>query len=357
MLTLPYFNQNIMNRIIYCLIIVLFACQVDNTRNTKFDYNKKIVDISNYIVNHKTPFVIGSADIQITKDYLIVFDYQSFGSGMHLFDKNNLQYLSSTGVTGKGPNEIVNYSASSIVSNYKKNKFIVFDYSKLKMFEFDIEKAICNNKYMPKCITKLNSRNFPGNVKFYKDSILIGKIDKVINHHTLRESLGMYNYYTHKVNIFEYEHPEIESHSDTKSIFNISIRNKLLASAYMNKDLLSIYNLDGSVKLNIYGSEWGKKCHHEYYGAGIDFYKEFIICTYLSDKPFSYDENKRPKSIYPTKLVVFDIDGNFISTLETKHEIAHIASDEENDRLYIYFVDLETPVSYIDLKEVMKKCV
>ncbi len=51
------------------------------------------------------------------------------------------------------------------------------------------------------------------------------------------------------------------------------------------------------------------------------------------DRTFSNDD-------LPTQLLVFDINGNYINTLETGYRIINLCYDDRNDRLVMHFDDM-----------------
>lgn len=75
-------------------------------------------------------------------------------------------------------------------------------------------------------------------------------------------------------------------------------------------DLMTIYNLDGSLKYNIYGPDWNEDitqtCH---YNSGICISDKHIYALYSGG-------NHRTEDV-PSKVLVFDMEGNYINTLET----------------------------------------
>jgi hypothetical protein len=105
---------------------------------------------------------------------------------------------------------------------------------------------------------------------------------------------------------------------------------------------MSICTLNGELKCNIYGDRWdsrtSNKIHH--YGFVV-FCKDKIIASYSGGNNFS-DE------YYPTKFLVFDLNGNYIQTIETEYRIIDFFYDKENNRL-IMSLDDEMQLAFLDL--------
>lgn len=120
------------------------------------------------------------------------------------------------------------------------------------------------------------------------------------------------------------------------------MENGIYVECYSHHDLMSICTLNGELKCNIYGDRWdsrtSNKIHH--YGFVV-FCKDKIIASYSGGNNFS-DE------YYPTKFLVFDLNGNYIQTIETEYRIIDFFYDKENNRL-IMSLDDEMQLAFLDL--------
>lgn len=67
-----------------------------------------------------------------------------------------------------------------------------------------------------------------------------------------------------------------------------------------------------------------------------------IVVCYSGEKGF-----RDGKSTYPTKFMVFDLEGNYLKTLETGYPIIRFCYDKENERL-IMSLDNEMQFAYLD---------
>ena len=61
---------------------------------------------------------------------------------------------------------------------------------------------------------------------------------------------------TGKITQLKYTHPEIEK---KRVNIAVSIKNKTFVECYDHHDLMTIYDLEGNLKCNIYGSKWNNK--------------------------------------------------------------------------------------------------
>ena len=109
-------------------------------------------------------------------------------------------------------------------------------------------------------------------------------------------------------------------------------------------DLLTIMDGDLNLKCYIKGPKWNEKRDKLYHYRYADFYKNYILALY--DGTLWADVN------LPRICHVFDIEGNYIKTLDFDSNIITISVDEENDRLYITLDD-EIQFGYMDLNEIL----
>ena len=113
---------------------------------------------------------------------------------------------------------------------------------------------------------------------------------------------------------------------------------------------MTICDLDGTLKCNVYGPGWlNNKDNKNNYYNGVDLISNYIIASYLGDAGMIFDEYKRLKSNFPSKFLVFGIDGNYKETIETGHKLFCFCVDEEDNRVIVYFEDRENPLGYFTL--------
>jgi len=161
----------------------------------------------------------------------------------------------------------------------------------------------------------------------------------------------MLNVNTNVIAEFGYEHPDVKG-KKSNSYFVLSKKHSIYASSYTACDLMTICDLNGNLKFNILGPDWGKSKgdEKEYFSpAGVEIVNNFIIAAYLDDAGLVMDKNQRPTGNLPTKLLVFDINGNYIQTIETGHKIIRFCIDKKNNRVIAYFNDRLNPLGYFNL--------
>ena len=159
---------------------------------------------------------------------------------------------------------------------------------------------------------------------------------------TFNQSLAKWNINSGIFEPMKYQHPDIEK---KRINFAASIKHNMYVECYHYYDLMTICSLEGDLKYNIYGPAWNKKVTNRIlYYNGVRFCGDKIVASYSGGANFT-DEK------YPTKFEVFDIDGNYLCTLETGYKIVDFCYDEDYDRIIMNLND-EIQFAYLDLKDV-----
>ena len=111
-------------------------------------------------------------------------------------------------------------------------------------------------------------------------------------------------------------------------------------------DLMTICDFNGNLKCNIYGPKWvNEKTQTQHYSLGVEFCGDKILALYSGG-------DHRTDAYYPTKFLVFDLNGNYLKTLETGYMITDFCYDKENNRLIINLND-EIQFAYLDLEGII----
>lgn len=336
-----------MNRLLYLLFIV--ACwSCTNSSEVEKHQNKRdnIINVRQKIKEIKIEDVLisGSNRLQLMNDYLIISDYNSIDKLIHLFDKNSFNYLTSTTYRGQGPGEIANLGYVAV--NEPNRLFYVTDHGKQKIFTYNLDSVLADSLYMPKDKLKMNERQFPSEYQYINDTLCIGRIIEPIGNSDFKPSVAKWNMTTGEIKLMKYEHPEIEK---KRISFAVSMAQGIYVECYSYHDLMTICDLNGDLKYNIYGSNWNNRKSNKisYYG-NVAFCGDKIWVTYSGEDTFSKDPNGRIKSNNPTMFLVFDINGDYIQTLETGYNITHFCYDKEKNRIIMSLND-EIQFAYLDL--------
>lgn len=336
--------------ILFCTLWILsmFSCKRESEPIKHYDALSKVKDVKENI--HEIDF----EDVEIStfgrsfilNDYLIISDYKSFDKLIYIFDKNTFKYLTSVGDRGQGPSEIANMG--SVIPDEEHNSFYVIDHGHQLLYNFPMDSILANPNYLPRKKADIDPAEFPSKIQYVSDTLSYALYMHVLNPGDYKPMVGKWNMLTGKKDFMEYTgHPEIER---KRVSFAASVENNLYVEAYWYHDLITICSLDGKLKYTLYGEKWdNRKSNKNGYYSDIAFCKDKLIMEYLGDARFKNDEST---SINPTKLIVFDLEGNHLKTLETGYSISNFSYDKENNRLIIVFDD-EIQFGYLNLDTVL----
>ena len=338
------------NILFFFFALFIIACNTNIDEKTD-KYQKKrnnIINVQDNIVDIKTEMILGVSLLDIIDDFLIITEaFPNGEKGMHLFNKNTFEYITSTAIIGKGPGEVARQG--SIEIDYSSKGIWLSDYGKKLMWKFPLDSILNNNMFKPTEKRYLHDELFIERYGFLNDSIIIGKAVRLLPGHHFEKVTTKLNINNNKIEEFGYEHPKAIG-GKSSSDFKLLLKNNLYVNCYMYCDLITICNLNGKLKYNIYGSDWLRnEDNNNSYFYGVDFFKNYIIASYNGGNVITLDKYKRKKGNNPTKFIVFNLEGDYIRTIETGHSITFFCVDEENKRLIVYFNDRENPLGYFNL--------
>lgn len=326
------------------LLLSIFSCQNINdiaTEKENENFDKKL-NVNKSIIDIKTDILTKPSLLYLINDYLIVFDVYSVDRGIHIYNKNTFKYLTSTGKIGKGPGEINSYGYITIDKTDKA--FWLADFAKLLLWKFPIDSVLKNDQFLPTTNIPLDQEFVLAGGEFINDSIILSM--------ALCERSRQMAKFDIKNNVIQkygYVHPEVNS-KRIKCHLAISKKHNMYAKGNKNYDLMTICDLDGTLKYNIYGPKWSKKIDKEnsFFGRLL-FYENHIFVSYLGTKKGYINEYGRSKINSPSSILIFDINGNYIKRIDTDNQFRSFCIDKENERVIVYFEDRDNPLGYFDL--------
>ena len=343
-MTSGYLRKNRMKRVLFLLLIIVvgFGCikkntteKHQNTRNNKVDMHISVKDICT------NDILIGNiARLYTIDDYLFILDADSKKNLLHIFDIHNFKYIASGIRKGRGPGEITN--AGSFVCDESHHKFLLPDYGKNTIFEYDLNKFLANpDNYTPKAKINLSKKQFPSRLQYLNDSIYIGTIITPTGNSGYNQSIAKWNINTGEFIPQPYEHSEIQK---KRILFAASEKENLYVEAYQRYDLLTICDLDGNLKWNVYGPEWSTtlNANTPHFFGKPSFCNGKIVVAYSGGDYHDQD------AYYPTMFHIFDLEGNYLKTLDVGYKISDYCYDAENNRLIMALNDV-IQFAYLDL--------
>lgn len=331
-----------------CLALLVSCGKTSETEKYQRERNN-IVDVSGRISDIKVDLMIGMSSLYTIDSFLVVQEWSPAGEkGIHIFNKNSFNQITSTGIIGKGPREITRQGKIGI--NYKTGVLWVNDHGKRVMWKFPLDSILTNPNFMPTENIDIPLKFFIEQYGFVNDSIAIGKAVRVISTSSFNNKMSKFNLIKNSTTSFGYEHPDV---TETQSLFTfaLSVKDSLYINGYSACDLMTICDLNGNLKYNIYGPDWNtnKQEWRDYY-TSIGILNNHIIASFVGQDRFYYDKNSRLQTNWPTKFMVFDLEGNYEATLETGCPFIAFCVDEDNNRIIVYFDGRENPLAYFNFK-------
>lgn len=315
----------------YLLITIFLSCQSNSSPSEKHQKNRDIVvDVHNDVKEIITDDVlIGSiARLSILDNFLIIADYKSNDMLIHLFNNKTFEYLGSAIPRGQGPTEITNIGHIGI--NNVKKELYVSDHGKLKIFTYPMDSIINNSYFAPNVKTEINNTQFPSNYEFINDTLTFARMIEPTGNSGYNEFVAKWNMESGELKKINYSHPEIKK---KRISFTVSIDNDTYVECYSNYDLMTILDLNGNLKCNVYGRNWNRteseKLNH--FGKVI-MCEDKIIASYSGG-------NSSTDEYFPTQLMVFSLEGEYIKTLKIGYRIADFCYDKFNRQLIFNFDD------------------
>jgi hypothetical protein len=204
--------------------------------------------------------------------------------------------------------------------------------------------VLANPKYRPEEKLKINNTIFPERYKYINDTLCIGVAIVPIGDSDFKPVVAKWNMRTGEIIPMKYEHPEIEK---PRMACSVSIEHGIYVTCDHYQDLMTICDLDGNLKYNIYGLNWdSRQSRQTYHYGNVVFVKDKILASYSGGRNFSDDER-------PTKFLVFDIHGDYLKTIETNYKIDHFCYDKDTNRILLS-LDAEIQFAYLNLDGIIE---
>lgn len=327
-----------MKKAFYLLLVLYWGCAGTSGREKYQKEWNNVVRVREKMMEIKMsgPLIGGNVQLQLMDKYLIVGDYTSYDKLIHLFDKNTFAYLAGTAPKGKGPGEIANLGYIGV--NQAQREFYVADNSQYKIFSYSLDSVLNNSLYMPEVKMEMGQKIIPDKYLYVNDTLCIGRVIQPLGVNDFRPFVAKWNMKTGEIRLMEYEHPDVKK---KRMVSAASVKEGIYVECYSRYDLMIIGGLDGKLRCNIYGPDWSKEINGNNHYVDVAFCRNRIVATYSGGYHAS-------DAYYPTKFVVFDVEGNYLVTLETGCKIICFCYDEEKNRI-IMCLNEEMQFAYLDL--------
>ena len=324
--------------------LLLLACSEQPTTEKYQKSRDNIVDVKDKVVEINTGDVlIGNNSIMYFVDnYWMVVEYgfAIMDKIVHLFDRTTYEPVLDAVKRGQGPGEFANHGIPIVDEAH--HCFYLPDNSRMKVYTYYIDSLLANPDWQPKLKCSFPEERIPSACVYVNDTLCIGRVILPIGTNDFRTDVCCWNMQTGTIRIMPYEHPQIKK-KRAKCV--VSPEHNLYVDVYYRDDLLTFCDLNGNLKCNVYGPNWqnGEWTH------GKDQFTNGVICKDKLVVGYSGKDHREKNSGYATILHVFDLDGNYIKTLDVGYLTYSLCYDERNNRLLLGMDD-EIQFGYLPLE-------
>ena len=336
---------------INCYIsIIIFLCWgcTQSAETKHYNFRKNLINVRDKVkeVEIEDVFIGRSSECYFMDQYLIIIDSEPWDKVIHLFDKNSFNYITSTADRGPGPRELTIPGEMGV--NEADRIFYVSDHGKQLIYCFALDSVLASPHYFPTETIRMNRTQFPSNYLYFNDTLSIGRFIQPIGNNDYRPGVARWNMRTGEVKFLNKNaHPKIERKRIT---FSASFEYGVFVECYLYHDLMTLCDLDGNLKYYIYGSKWDTATQNSNFFRSVAFCRDKIVALYVDGQPTLIKDKDGgiSRGDYPTKFIIFDINGDYIQTLETGYKIFHFCYDKENNRIFM-ILDDEIQFASLDL--------
>lgn len=333
------------NKLLFIIIITTFLSCVHSSKTEKYQTHRNIViNVQDKVkeIEIKDVLIGSIAPLYSLGEYLIIGDPKSDDKLIHIFNKHNFSYMTSLGTRGQGPDEITNIGHIAIDENH--HRFYVSDHGKQKIFSYNIDSVLLDPSYKPEVKMTMDERQFPSTYQIINDTLAMGLIIEPTGNYGFNQSLAKWNMETRKIEPMKYKHPDIEKKRVT---FAASNENGIYVECYSYHDLMTICDMNGNLQCNIYGKNWDKRTSNEIHHFGdVVFCGDKILASYSGG-------NNLTNEYYPTQFFVFNLNGDYVETIDLGYRISRFCYDKQNHRLIMNLEDV-IQFAYIDLDGIIE---
>lgn len=339
------------NIVLLMVTLVIAGCNKDYRTKT-FNPDKRIVSFKERIKDIPFSEIVQVGGIGITDSVIIVEDCSGFNDRVfYLLNKRDFRLIARSLKLGKGPGEISR--AGYFNADRMKEKLYLNDHGKNVVWEIPIDSMISNPEYLPSQNLRRNPQLLLQEYYPLNDSIMLGIAMHPLSPSTFEIKTAKWNVKKNTIIEFGYEHTNAQGIYLSTMNLGISLKHCCYFKAHYWIDLLTICNLDGTLKFNIYGPDWGKNDRlgsSIYFFGGVKPYHDFVLAAYVGGNATITDENKREKGNSPSKLLVFTPEGDYIATIDLGINFTKFTVDEENNRIILGTSEAtDEPLKYFTL--------
>ncbi len=330
------------------LLALSFSCREKDPINVNQERNNEI-DVSELIEEFivEEPMLHDDVRILGSDKYLYFKDYMSTDKITSVFSLPEGEYIGQFMDFGEGPHEVsmscdINIFTSPID---QREKAIVLDLIQHRASSYDVDSALTDSLYVPRMMKPLDATTFPSHYAYINDTLgFARKITLLPETTRFQQALGKYNLRTGELTDFATE----EHINDNYSLIAVSKAAERVVETGGNVDIVVIYDYDGNVLRRIKGPNYKPKAE----GRRIYYSLVRVGGPYIFGVYSGGDWNTEHLG---KQIVVMDLDGNYIATLDMGTRIRDLYYHEPSGILWLKFSEDERQFGKLNLAEALKK--
>lgn len=328
------------------LLILCSGCGKQNKTDKIQKSRNNIVNVKDHVreIQVENVFFHSVSDVYLLDNYLLIADYNSYDMQIHFFNKGTFRHVTSAVPMGQGPGEITRMG--DVTMDNTNHRFYIRDAGRNKIFCYQLDSILANPYYMPEIVMEYKEREIPSNYQYINDVLSVGTLIKPTGNSGFRQIGTRFNMKTGEIRPYENLHPEIKK---LRISVAASMKYDLYVEAFAHHDLVCIRTLDGDLKYNIYGRGWNTETSNKTaYFTQPSFCRDKIFTVYSGENTFTKNNVGNPVYNWKKQFMIFDLEGNYLKTLDIGYKIVDYCYDEEMNRLYLTLND-DIQFAYLDL--------
>ncbi len=309
----------------YMITILSLAMMVGSCSKGTYNREGNETDVSEHIkaLNTEDLLIGGSSNIYVYGDRLYIVDTKPNNRILYVFDTDNGKYLGSALKPGPSPYEITDPGAFGV--NADSGDALMFDYGQNRIVTFNVDSVITDSKYGIQTLRSLEMSGFPDSYVYVNDSTGYGRLIIPDGKNSYRQTICRYNAITGEIKKFGTCKAIGEGN---RSSVSVSPDGKMIVETCRTQDLIVMYDSDGNPIKEIRGDAFepvADKTMSFYTGAVVT--NRHILVSYAGKKV--------NEGFYGDHILVFDLEGNYLKTLNLGITIRKMAYSPSSDNLYI----------------------
>lgn len=288
----------------YVITLLSLAIAVCSCGKGEYNSDGSVIDVSEQIqVLDTGDILIGNlSNIYVYGDRLYIVDTKSNDMILYVFDAKSGRYLGSALKHGPSPNEISSPGALGV--DAVTGNAIMFDYGQNRIVSFNVDSVLSDISHGLSTLRSLDMSGFPASYVYVNDSIGYGRFIIPDGKNSYSQTICQYNVSTGDVKKIK---PSEAIGEGNRSSVAVSPDGKMIVEACRTQDLIVVRDMEGNPLKEIKGIS---------FDPVADKSMSFFTGAVVTDSHIfaAYSGRKADEGFYGDKILVFDLDGNYVKT-------------------------------------------